>query len=241
MDHVFYDLETTGSDSGSCKIVEFCFADALSVLFTEFVNPGRPIAAEATAVHGIKTTDVLTCKPFSEYATFIQELIDDVILVGFNNIRFDSIVLDRELREAGMPGLHKDEHGIIDHHEIDLFAIWQRSEKRDLKTAAMRFARCDLVNAHSATADTEVLPIIMSGMRREFNHEGMDYSAMSIPEGAVDREGKFIHNKDGIVVFSFGKHKNDPVQSSQGRQYLKWMLTASFSDEVNAHCRRFLG
>lgn len=238
MEHVFYDLETTDANPSSCKIVQFCFADELSILSTEFVNPGRPISIQASEVHGIKNSDVVACHLFSSHAAFIQDLINDVILVGFNNIHFDSVVLDRELRDAGMPGLKKDEHGVIVHPEIDLFAIWKRSEKRDLKTAAKRFAEADLEHAHSATADTEVLPLIMKGMRRHFDHEGKNYMQMSIPEGAVDREGKFVRNKDGFVVFGFGKHQGQPVAGN--RKYLEWMLTKDFSDEVKAYCRRLM-
>lgn len=44
----------------------------------------------------------------------------------------------------------------------------------------------------------------------------------------IDYERKFIRNKDGEIVFTFGKHKDKYVKDE--RDYLKWMLTADFSN-----------
>lgn len=246
MTHVFFDLETTSAEPGKCRIVEMCFAglpsehDALpEILLHALVDPPHvPIADSATAVHGITKDHLIGEQPFDHYADQVQSIIDGAILVGFNNIHFDSVVLDRELMAAGLPGLEKDEYGIICHPEIDLFAIWKEHERRTLSTAAKRFAGEDLEDAHSADADVLILSKIMKGMRIQLGHEGLDYVKMSKPAGAIDREGKFVKREDGTIIFNFGKHKDEPVRS--GRNYLEWMLSASFSPEVQAYCKRFL-
>lgn len=236
---IFYDLETTDANTERCKIIEMCFATREGILLHEFVNPGIPISKQASDVHGITAEDVRGALPFADHAVTVQQIIDGAAcLVGYNNYQFDSVVLDRELTDAGMPGFAKDQHGVVVQPEADLFTMWQRHEKRDLSTAALRFAGVDLVNAHSAGADTEVLPLILDGMRKTFDLESVGIIESSQPEGAVDREGKFRRREDGTIVFNFGKHKNEPV--TRGHPYLKWMIGASFSPEVKAWCRRML-
>lgn len=235
---VFYDLETTSAEPEKCRIVQMCFATVDGILLNTLVDPETVIGAEASKIHGITKDKLRGELPFLHYAEQVQEIIDDKILVGYNNIHFDSVVLDRELTRLKFPGLRKDSHGIIDHPEIDLFAVWKNSEDRDLSTAYRRFTGSDLENAHSADSDVLCLPGILEGMVRYFGHDYLDLPELSKPEGAVDREGKFVRREDGVIVLNFGKHKGEPV--SAVHNYLLWMLSADFSTEVKAYCRRFL-
>jgi DNA polymerase-3 subunit epsilon len=237
-EYVFYDLETTSAEPDQCRIVEMCFASSKEILLHTLVDPGTVISPSAIAVHGITKEKLLGERPFLHYADIVQEIIDDRILVGFNNIHFDSVVLDRELTREGYPGLHKDGHGIIDHREIDLFGVWKNAERRDLATAVQRFAFRVHEGAHGAANDVLALPDVMKGMAEQLDLEADELFTYSKPVGAVDREGKFVTREDGVIVFGFGKHKGNPVRSD--RNYLSWMLSADFSPEVKAYCRRFL-
>jgi len=91
---VFFDLETTGVNTATDRIVQISmikvFPDGKEDKYNYFVNPGIPIPAEATAIHGI-TDEMVRDKPlFSEIAPEIEkdgggiELIDidlpDVII-----------------------------------------------------------------------------------------------------------------------------------------------------------------
>lgn len=234
-DLVFYDLETTGANANTCHIVEMCFANLDGeILLHSLVKPGRIIEKKAFETHGISQSDVEGALAFADYAPQVQEIVDEaVVLVGFNNFRFDSVVLDRELKTAGCPGLH----GRVE--EADIYGMWVRNERRTLEEAARRFAGYDLKDAHSATADTTILPAVLSGLRKELGLEGHDLVASSMPEDAVDREGKFRRREDGTIVFNFGKFKDAPVTSQRG--YLEWMLNADFSPEVKRYCRGFIG
>ncbi len=238
---LFLDFEATGVDPHNDRIVEFSFMTDIDDIWTERVNPGVPIPAEASAVHGITDANVADRPRFGEFAGAIQALIDGRTLVGYNCRRYDSVILDAELRRAGKPGLTRDEHGKIIQPEIDLFALWQLSEVRTLAGAAKRFAGVDLEGAHSAEADTVVLPSIFAGMLTAFGLEGNsdeELCAMCIPEGALDRDGKFIRREDGVVVFNFSNSKGQPVLNDPG--LLRWMLGKDFSEETKAYAREFL-
>lgn len=231
---VFYDLETTGADANTCHIVEMCFADhGGEILLHSLVKPGRLIEKQAYETHGISQADVEGALAFADHAHTVQQIVDEAeILIGYNNYKFDSVVLDRELKTAGFPGLQGKP-------EADIFGMWKRHEQRTLVSAAKRFAGFDLEEAHSASADTTILPAVLSGLRKEFGLEGVDLVASSMPIGAVDREGKFREREDGTIVFNFGKFRGELVQAHRG--YLEWMLNQGFSPEVKALCRRFLG
>src|SRR5690606_15729725 len=126
--------------------------------------------------------------------------------------------------------------------EIDLYALWQRCEPRTLAGATKRFAGMDLEQAHSARADTEILPRVLEGMAEAFGLDVSDISglaALSVPEGEVDRDGKFLRRPDGTVVFNFGQSRGRPVTSDPG--LLDWMLRRDFSPETKAFARLFLG
>lgn len=243
---VYFDLETTGTDPWRDRIVEFCFVPqprdplAYREVYRSLVNPRRLIPAEATAVHGITDADVVNRPPFGSHAEFIQDLVGDAVLVGYNCRRFDTIVLHQELRAAGQLGLRVDERERIVHPEIDLFAIWRAVEPRDLATAVARFAGVDLEAAHTATADTEALPGVLAGMVDAFGLPGdvAGLQALTTPANAVDRDGKFVRDEDGRVLLTIGNAKGQPVHKEVG--FLRWMLSRDFSPDTLGWVRLFL-
>ena len=66
---IFFDLETTGIDIARDRIVEISMVkvmpDGEEIVRTRRINPGMPIPAEATAIHGITDEDVKDCPLFS--------------------------------------------------------------------------------------------------------------------------------------------------------------------------------
>ncbi len=238
---IFLDFEGTGTDPHNDRIVEICMLVSDGDDLITRVNPGVPIPAEATAVHGITNDDVRDAPPFRRLARVIQQLIDGAVLIGYSCRRYDTVLLDAELRRAGQPGLPLDEEGRIQVQEIDLYQLWMRSEPRTLVAAAKRFAGVDLENAHSAEADTRVLPHLLAGMRAAFGLGEAsieEMCALCVPDGAVDRDGKFLRREDGVVVFNFSNSKGKPVHDDPG--LLRWMLNKDFSPETKAIARRFL-
>ena len=70
---VFFDLETTGINISTDRIVEISYLkvypDGREESKTMRINPGRPIPPEATAVHKITDADVADCPTFKEVAS----------------------------------------------------------------------------------------------------------------------------------------------------------------------------
>lgn len=238
---LWLDIESTGLDTSRDRIVELCLYPHGGLSSTYRLNPGVPIPAEASAVHGITDADVADCPRFAEIAAEVQAMTTGKILGHYNGRSFDTLMLDAELRRAGQPGLARDAAGRLAVPEIDLFRLWSHLEPRTLAGAVRRFCDLELEDAHSAAADTEVLPAILDAMVSTYllhAHTPEELCAMCVPEGEVDRDGKFVRRDDGVIVFNFGKHKGQPVHSEPG--FLTWMVTKDFSAETLAYARQFI-
>lgn len=238
----FMDLETTGLDPQGDRIVEIMLRredDSGTVSYCHRVNPTVPIPPQAAAVHGITDEMVAGCPTFEDMADDVQSMIEGAVIIGYNSRSFDVPMLQAELLRANRPGFPLDEHGAISIREVDLLRVWRAKEKRDLATAARRFAGTEHAAAHSAEGDVAVLAGIMSGMTAEFAIDGIEeMERLTTPENAVDRDGKFVKNAEGKIVFAFGKNEGKPV--SRNIDYVEWMLGSSFSPETKAWCRRFI-
>ena len=103
---VFFDLETTGINISTDRIVEISylkvFPDGREESKTMRINPGRPIPPEATAVHKITDADVADCPTFKEVAKTIAADLEGCDLAGYNSNRFDVPLLVEELLRAGV-------------------------------------------------------------------------------------------------------------------------------------------
>jgi DNA polymerase-3 subunit epsilon len=84
---VFFDLETTGTNINSDRIVEICYLKVYpngnEEAKTYRVNPEMHIPEESTAVHGIKDEDVADCPTFKQLAATIKNDIEGCDFAGF--------------------------------------------------------------------------------------------------------------------------------------------------------------
>lgn len=116
----FVDLKTTGPDIDRDRVIDLVvirtrLSDAVPldaadrgtrlletgpVLWTR-VNPDRPIAPFATALHGISDADVGDLEPFRDHAHRVREFIGDLPLVAHDALKV-SAFLDREFAIAGV-------------------------------------------------------------------------------------------------------------------------------------------
>src|SRR5690242_16672793 len=77
LDHpiAFLDVETTGRNAAQDRLVEVAVVvgqrGEVLARHSWLINPGRPIPAESTAVHGIKDEDVVDKPAFAEVAAEI--------------------------------------------------------------------------------------------------------------------------------------------------------------------------
>ena len=132
----FLDLETTGTDTKVDLIVEVSVLkvspDGQAIGRTRRINPGIPIPAGATAVHGITDVEVAGEPRFAQVAAGLIALLEDCDLCGFNIKRFDLRVLFAEFSRVGR------ELPMAGRSVIDLMEIFHSRERRDL-SAAVRF------------------------------------------------------------------------------------------------------
>jgi DNA polymerase-3 subunit epsilon len=106
---VAVDTETTGlSPAEGHTLVEVATVvidhAALGEGWSSLVQPGRPIPADAAAVHGITDTMVAEAPPADGIAAELRRRCADLTLV-FHNVAFDLPFLIAMLRRAGQPPL----------------------------------------------------------------------------------------------------------------------------------------
>jgi len=65
------------------------------------IDPGEPIPAESTKIHGLRDIDVQGAGSFAELAPSLTDAIDGRVVVG-HNIGFDLAILANEHKRAGM-------------------------------------------------------------------------------------------------------------------------------------------
>lgn len=110
MREIVLDTETTGFDpANGDKLVEIGCVELFNHLPTGkhlhiYINPERPIPAEATAIHGI-TDEFVKDKPtFGEIVGEFMDFVGNDKLV-IHNAEFDVKFLNAELRTFGFPSL----------------------------------------------------------------------------------------------------------------------------------------
>jgi DNA polymerase-3 subunit epsilon len=119
------------------------------------------------------------------------------------------------------------------HKTIDVQTIFHKMEQRTL-TAALKFY-CDkeLINAHSAMADTDATyEILLAQVDRydELENNLEFLSNFSTRKRSLDVAGFIVLNKENQPCFSFGKHKGKTVEEVLEKEpgYFGWLLNADF-------------
>ncbi len=106
VDAVALDLETTGLNVRNARIVQIG-AVALTLgrpdggeAFSMLVNPGVPIPAAATAIHGLSNADVLGAKNVSDALPELRSFVGERPVIG-HSVGFDLAVLNAEAERVG--------------------------------------------------------------------------------------------------------------------------------------------
>ena len=104
---VALDLETTGLDVANDRIVQIgAVAMRGPVILDEpridtLVDPGVPISAESTRIHGIIDSEIRGAPKLAELFEPLAEVLAGRVVIG-QNIRFDLAVLRHEAARAGL-------------------------------------------------------------------------------------------------------------------------------------------
>lgn len=232
---VVFDLETTGMSVNQDRIVEFSYIkvmpDGTENIKTLRFNPGIPIPHEVSLIHGIYDEDVKDAPLFKQKAKELAEEFKGCDFAGFNSNKFDFPLLVEEFLRAGV------EFDVENRKFVDAQRIFHMMEQRTLTAAYKFYCNKELVNAHSAEADTiATLEVLKAQIERYENLENdVDFlHNFTKQDKNVDLAGRMVYNNDGVPVFNFGKHKGKPVQEvfKTDFGYYDWMMNGDFAEDT---------
>jgi len=227
----FFDLETTGINIAKDRIIEISVVKVhpggREEWFTERLNPGIPISPEAMTVHGITNEDLKDCPGFREIGNNLAKFLEGCDLAGFNAIRFDIPLLAEEFLRAEI------DFDIRKRKYIDVQVIFHKKEQRTLSAALLFYCKKELIEAHSARADTEATYDILKAQLDRYKDLENDVEKLaeySHHSKFADLAGRIAYNAEGQEVFNFGKHKGRLVEDVLSNEpgYFAWMMNGDF-------------
>lgn len=229
---IFFDLETTGVDVSKDRIVEICYIkvwpNGNEVSRTMRINPGMHIPEQSTAVHGIKDEDVKDCPLFKDVAREIANDFQGCDIAGFNSNRFDLPMLAEEFLRAQV------DIDLGRHRTIDVQVIYHKLEQRTLSAAYKFYCGAELVDAHSALADTratyEILQAQLDHYPEVLKNDMEFLSEFSSFTRNVDFAGRMVYDDAGNEIINFGKYKGEKVETVLARDpgYYAWIMNGDF-------------
>ena len=227
----FFDLETTGIDITKDRIVEISilkvYPNGNKESKTWLVNPTIPIPKAASDVHGITDERVAGEPTFKELAKQIHNMIKDSDLAGYNSDRFDIPLLAEEMLRAEV------DFDLGNRVSVDVQTIFHKMEQRTLSAAYKFYCGKDLIDAHTASADTNATyEILKAQLDRYDNLENniKKLSEFTYRKQIADFAGFIGYNDKGEEIFTFGKHKGKRVEDIFDEEpgYFGWLLGADF-------------
>ena len=230
---VFFDLETTGTNINSDRIVEICYLKVYpngnEESKTLRINPEMHIPEASSAVHGIYDEDVADCPKFKDAAKNIASDIEGCDLAGFNSNRFDIPVLAEEFLRAGV------DIDLMKRKFVDVQVIYHKLEQRTLSAAYKFYCDKNLEDAHTAEADTratyEVLKAQLDRYADVLENDINFLSNYSCYSRNVDFAGRIVYNDQDVEVFNFGKYKGVSVKEVLQKDpgYYSWIMQGDFT------------
>jgi DNA polymerase-3 subunit epsilon len=230
---VFLDLETTGLNVATDRIVEICVLklnpNGTEEIKTRRLNPTIPISPQAQAIHGISNEDVAHEPTFKEIAKSLAQWMEGCDIAGYNSTKFDVPMLAEEFLRAGV------EYDFRRRKLIDVQNIFHKLEQRTLKAAYKFYCDKELEDAHSAEADTiatkEVLECQLGRYPDDLQNDIDFLAEFSTRTEFLDYAGRIALNKDNLPVFNFGKHRGKPVAEILKTEpsYYDWMMRGDFT------------
>ena len=230
---IFFDLETTGLDVSTDRIVELCYIkvepNGNEETCSMRINPERHIPEESSNIHGITDEDVKDCPTFKQVAAKLWHTFEGCDLAGFNSNKFDIPMIVEEFMRAGI------DIDLSKRKFIDVQNIYHKMERRNLVAAYKFYCGKDLTDAHSAIADTkatyEVLQAQLDKYPDELQNDIQFLSDFSRMGNNIDFAGRFVYAEDGVTeMVNFGKYKGKTVKEvlAKDPSYYSWMMRGDF-------------
>ena len=236
---IFFDLETTGLSVTKDHIVQLSYIKVMPNGEEEegdiLINPGMPIPAETTAIHGITDEMVRDKETFAQMAKRLEQTFKGCDLAGYNSNRFDVPMLIEEFLHAGI------KFDLSKVRCVDVQSIFYKKEPRTL-TAAYKFY-CGgkaFEGAHNAMNDIRATyEVLQAQLDRYANDEEEPvqndiewlgkYTRMN---RNVDPMGAMVYDDKERPCFNFGKFKGRPVVEvlRQEPSYYAWFMNCDFAE-----------
>lgn len=223
---VFFDVETTGLKPDEDRICSLCMVkimpDGERVEKYTLVNPGRPIPAAVTEIHGITDEMVKDAPRFEQIARGILLFIMGCDLAGFNCNTFDAPFLYYEFNRAKIEW----DHGST--NIVDVGNIFKIQEPRTLSAAYYFYCGQELDEAHNAKADVNAtIDVFIAQLQKYEIPETIPELALlsAFDKKRIDIAGRLYLDDDGDACFSFGKNKDKKAKSDPS--YLDWIINKS--------------
>ncbi|HET6995458.1 MAG TPA: 3'-5' exonuclease [Chitinophagaceae bacterium] len=226
----FIDLETTGTNLGTDRIIEIAIVkvlpDGSKSVKRKIINPEMPIPKASSDIHGFTDEMVKDAPTFKQVAHELKQVLDACDLAGYNSNRFDIPLLVEEFLRAGV------DFDLKGRRLVDVQKIFHLMEQRTLSAAYKFYCNKILESAHSAEADANATHEILMAQLSHYPALGntIDTVLKTIGEDViVDLARRFIV-ENGVEVFNFGKFKGRPVAEvlRLEPQYYDWMMKGDF-------------
>lgn len=243
------DTETTGIDTSIDRIVELGFqefaAEGLVKEWRSFINPGMPIPASVTRVHGIDNARMICCnecgqdnercrctrfKPvpaFSQIAPSLAKGFSGCDFAG-KNVRFDLRIIAAEMRRAGVEWSYSRAR-IVDAERMEQLAV-----PRHLSDLHEKYTGKKHDGAHGALSDARAAATVI--VKQLEAHPTLPRDLDELHKlswrGWLDEEGKF-KMIDGVATCCFGKWRGKAMRDIPV-DYFDWLLRSDFPADVKA-------
>lgn len=241
---IYFDLETSGVDTTTDRIVEIsCIKyniDGTIEKKYSLVNPEIDIPLEASEVHGITNEMVKDSPTFKQFARSMRNWFEGCDLAGYNSNNFDVPLLSAEFERAGLDGINWNPS------LLDVLVLYRHIYPNTLSDVYKRLTGKELEGAHGAEADVlatkEIADLLIPQLQNiaEKSVETVDEidSYLQGDNKRYDLAGKLYIDEEGVVRYNFGKDKDKSVKVDSG--FARWMLNQSFPQETKNKIRELL-
>jgi len=191
---IVLDTETTGLDVNADRVIEigavrlFTTADGHRDTFSSLVDPGQPIPAAATAIHGLSDQDVASSPQFSEVMPRFADWVGPSVVIGYA-IGFDLAVLKAECARAALPWAQP--RAIDVRHLVQVLA--PELPDHALETTAT-WLGVEITARHRANADAEIARQVFERLLPRLRDKGI--RTLGQAEHAIRRRASAMAAED---------------------------------------------
>lgn len=230
----FIDLEATGTNLGTDRIVEIAIVkilpDGTKSVKRKLINPEIPIPQFAIDIHGITNDMVKDAPAFRQVANEFKQVLDGCDIAGYNSNRFDIPLLVEEFLRAQV------EFDMKGRKLVDVQKIFHQMEQRTLSAAYKFYCSKNLEGAHGAEVDASATHEVLVAQLEKYPSLGCTVESILKATGEdviVDFARRFTM-ENGVEVFNFGKFKGKPIAEvlRAEPQYYDWMMKGDFTQHT---------